>query len=70
MLYVKIFRIFNRWGETVFAKNNMTPNADSEGWNGQFKGEDLQPGVFIFFAEIEFFDGRVEIFKGDVTLLH
>ncbi len=66
---IRNFRIFDRWGETVFATENILPNIPNQGWNGRFKNQEMQQGVYIFFAEIEFFDGRVEIFKGDITLL-
>ncbi len=65
---VKNFRIFNRWGEVVFANENFQPNDPTEGWDGFFNGERLNPNVFIFFAEIEFKDGLVKVYKGDVTL--
>jgi len=65
---VKNFRIFNRWGEVVFANENFQPNDATEGWDGFFKGERLNPSVFVFFAEIEFKDGLVKVYKGDVTL--
>ncbi|MFK8008223.1 MAG: gliding motility-associated C-terminal domain-containing protein [Saprospiraceae bacterium] len=65
---VKNFRIFNRWGEVVFENENFQPNDPTEGWDGFFKGEKLNPNVFVFFAEIEFKDGMVKIYKGDVTL--
>ncbi len=66
---INTFRIFNRWGETLFIRNDLAPNAEPEGWDGTFKGRDMQQGVYVFFAEIEFFDGRKEIFKGDFTLI-
>ena len=68
VVQVNNFRIFNRWGEVVFANENFQPNDPTEGWDGFFKGEKLNPNVFIFFAEIEFKDGLVKIYKGDVTL--
>jgi len=69
VINIKNFRVFNRWGETLFAVQDIQPNADIYGWDGTFKGQKMQQGVYAFFAEIEFFDGRVEIFKGDITLL-
>jgi gliding motility-associated-like protein len=65
---VKNFRIFNRWGDVIFENENFQPNDPTEGWDGFFNGEKLNPNVFIFFAEIEFKDGLVKIFKGDITL--
>ena len=63
------FRIFNRWGDLVFEKENMIPNVETEGWNGYFNNKKMQNGVYIYVAEIEFIDGETEIFKGDITLI-
>lgn len=62
------FQIFTRWGELVFADENFQPNTPDHGWDGFFKGEKLNPGVFVYFAEIEFIDGFTKVYKGDVTL--
>ncbi|MEZ4981522.1 MAG: gliding motility-associated C-terminal domain-containing protein [Saprospiraceae bacterium] len=68
---VKSFLIFDRWGEVVFEAYDFEPslmeNPDNA-WNGEFRGKKLNSGVFVYFAEIEFFDGITEIFKGDVTI--
>ncbi len=66
---IKKFLIFNRWGEVVHEAENFNPNDPSEGWDGNFKNERMNPGVFVYFAEVEFIDGLVEIYKGDVTLM-
>ncbi|MEL6866831.1 MAG: gliding motility-associated C-terminal domain-containing protein, partial [Bacteroidota bacterium] len=66
---IKNFRIYDRWGALVFEQLNAQPNADNEGWDGRLKGELLRPGVFVYYAEIEFTDGLVELYKGDVTLM-
>ncbi len=63
------FRIFNRWGEVVYEAEDFTPDDPVNGWDGNFKNERMNPGVFVYFAEIEFIDGLVEIYKGDVTLM-
>jgi len=33
-----------------------------------FKGEKINPSVLVYYAEIEFIDGVVKTYKGDVTL--
>ena len=63
------FRIFNRWGDLVFEKENLIPNVETEGWDGYFNNKKMQNGVYIYVAEIEFIDGETEIFKGDITLI-
>lgn len=65
---VNKFQIFTRWGELVFTDEDFQPNTPDHGWDGFFKGEKLNPNVFVYYAEIEFIDGIVEIYKGDVIL--
>ncbi len=68
VLKVNSFQIFDRWGAIVFERDNFQPNDALFGWDGTHKGQTLNPAVFVYFAEIEFIDGRVEIYKGDLTL--
>ncbi len=65
---VKSFFVYNRWGESVYQYFNFLPNNPAFGWDGKHRGQTLNPAVFAWFAEVEFVDGSVEIFKGDVTL--
>lgn len=66
---VRSFLIFNRWGESVCEYYHFMPNNPAYGWDGSHRGEPLNPAVFAWFAEIEFVDGRVELFEGDITLI-
>ncbi len=68
---VRSFLVFNRWGELMFESKNFEPSlgTDTENaWNGRYKGKKVNTGVYVFYAEIEFIDGTVEIFEGDVTV--
>ena len=62
------FLIFDRWGEIVHQAVNFEPNDPDYGWDGTLKGEVMNPGVFVYLAKIEFDDGSVELYTGDVTL--
>jgi gliding motility-associated-like protein len=62
------FRVFNRWGETVYAAENFLPGTNS-GWNGELDGKRAPDGVYVYYLDVEFIDGRMERFKGDVTLI-
>ncbi len=66
---INFMRIFNRWGEIVFDLSNLEPNEASDGWDGTFHGEELNPAVFVYIVEVEFIDGHVEMYKGDVSLM-
>ncbi|MBI5913903.1 MAG: choice-of-anchor L domain-containing protein [Bacteroidetes bacterium] len=69
VLKVKSFIVFNRWGESVYQYFNFSPNDPAYGWDGKHRDQPMDPTVFVWLAEIEFIDGRVELFKGDVTLM-
>ncbi len=65
---IKSLQIFDRWGELIFNNENFPSNNENYGWSGDFKGEKLQPSVFIWQAEIEFHDGSTVTFNGDILL--
>ncbi len=66
---IRSFLVFNRWGETVWEYHNFQPNDPVAGWDGRHRGQLLNPAVFTWFAEVEFIDGKVVLFEGDVTLM-
>ncbi|MEK7255605.1 MAG: gliding motility-associated C-terminal domain-containing protein, partial [Bacteroidota bacterium] len=66
---IKRFLVFSRWGETVFEYHDFQPNDPAFGWDGKHRGEALNAAVFVWFAEVEFVDGEVKIYEGDVTLM-
>lgn len=58
------FKIFNRWGQTVFYTNDK-----SKGWNGKVAGM-LQPvGIYVYFVKVKKYNGQVVVKKGTVTLI-
>lgn len=66
---VRSLAVFDRWGEQVFENYNFQPNDPTLGWDGTFNGKEMDSAVFVYYTEIEFIDGVVELFKGDVTLM-
>ncbi len=66
---VRTFRVFDRWGELVYEAIDVLPNDIAGGWDGKFKGKQMNSGVFVWYAEIEYTDGYVETLRGDVTLV-
>ncbi len=67
---VRVWRVASRWGEMVFERQNFEPSNANLGWDGNQKnGEPFPSDVLAWYAELEYFDGRVEVRKGDVALL-
>ena len=63
------FQIYDRWGNLVYEAENFQPNDPTFGWDGFFRQKLMNTAVFAWYAEIEFIDGAVELFEGDVSLL-
>ncbi|MCB0640855.1 MAG: gliding motility-associated C-terminal domain-containing protein, partial [Phaeodactylibacter sp.] len=66
---IRRFQVFNRWGALVHNRLAFQPNDPTYGWDGLFNGQILDPDVFVYYVEVEFIDGAIEILKGDVVLL-
>jgi len=66
---VRLFRIFDRWGEMVFEAADFPANDLGAGWDGRFKGSPLNGGVFAWFAQVVFPDGEEALFKGGTVLV-
>lgn len=58
------FRIYNRLGQKVFESSSI-----QSGWDGRYKGL-LQPtDAYAYTLDIEFYDGKKQKLKGDITLI-
>ena len=57
-------KIYNRWGELVFETDDQPI-----GWDGMYKGELVDPGVFVYHLEITCVDGQEYFKKGNVTVI-
>ena len=66
---VNYLRVFDRWGEILFEDIDFPPNDPTYGYDGKLGGKYLNPQVLIYIAEIEFIDGDVKTYQGDVTLM-
>jgi len=58
-------QIFNRWGNLIFESHDI-----NKPWNGYYKGELCKQGVYIWFVEGKYANGKPFKKTGDVTLLH
>ena len=66
---INSFTVYNRWGEVVYSNINFQPNDPDQGWNGTFRGKEVNPAVYVYVAEIKFVDGFEEMYSGDVTVM-
>lgn len=66
---IKTWQLFDRWGNSIFSKNDFAPNDPDYAWDGTARGDKAASAVYVWYIEVEFIDGETEQFKGDVTLV-
>ncbi len=62
-------QIFTRWGELIFETSNIDLNNPLLGWDGMHKNREMNPGVYVYYAEVEYLDGVVLTYEGDISLI-
>ncbi len=67
--FVETFRVYDRWGELVFERSAFEVNSESDGWDGNYRGKPLMPGVYIWQVIVTYPDGREEALEGQTTLI-
>ena len=62
-------KIFDRWAEPVFASFDHISGDPSFGWDGNYKGKQAVPGVYVVVVEMILTDGSMYKYVGDLTLV-
>ncbi len=58
------FKIYNRWGQLVFETGDARRK-----WDGRFKNEQQQSGIFLYYIEMKGLSGNPITVKGSFILL-
>ena len=58
--------VFDRWGNMVYHLDEVD---GVHGWDGTHRGKTMPAGVYIYQFKVLLPDGKVKLYKGDVTLL-
>ncbi len=58
------YYVYDRYGAQIFESRSQ-----ERGWDGTYQGEQVPPGVYVYFAKITFLNGKQELIKGDVTVI-
>ncbi|HAN39373.1 MAG TPA: hypothetical protein DCQ29_10770 [Chitinophagaceae bacterium] len=66
---IRMFKVFNRWGQVVFEKANFSPNDVSAGWDGTIKGVKAPPDVYVYICEVVCDNDVTYTYKGNTALM-
>ncbi len=67
--FVKLFQVYDRWGELVYENSDFEVNDATVGWDGNFRGQPMNAGTYIWYVEVEYIDGVRQAFKGETNLI-
>ncbi|MBR4583064.1 MAG: gliding motility-associated C-terminal domain-containing protein, partial [Bacteroidales bacterium] len=59
------FAVYDRWGSIVYETDNIR----ADGWNGTYKGKQLEPDVYVFWLKAKCINGEEYEHRGNVTLI-
>lgn len=65
---VVFFRVYDRWGELLFDRGGFRAD-EGVGWDGTFGGQEMPTGLYIWYAEVEYENGRRELFQGESQMI-
>jgi large repetitive protein len=66
---INLFIVHDRWGTEVYRSTEMRLNDQREGWDGLYKNQEVVPGTYVYFTEIELYNGEIVRKSGDVTVI-
>lgn len=66
---IRSMRVFNRWGEVMFENRNFPANDALAGWDGKYKGNRVQPDVYVYQIEIQCDNGELIKLSGNIALI-
>ncbi|MCF8239250.1 MAG: FG-GAP-like repeat-containing protein [Saprospiraceae bacterium] len=61
--------VFDRWGNQVYLRKGGQQDLQQFGWDGSFRGEEMDPGVFVFEFSILWLDGSTTNRAGEMVLI-
>lgn len=66
---IRKMAIYNRWGALVHESSNLLPDDETQGWTAEDAKYILNPGVYVYIIEVEFINGELQVYSGDITLM-
>jgi len=67
---IEYMRIFDRFGSLLFEAKNIPAGDIYSGWDGTYRGQKVNPGVYVYLASIRFVDESVKVVSGDITVIN
>lgn len=66
---IEFVEIYDRWGNRIIRIEDIPLNEPFWGWDATHQGQDVMPGVYVYYLKVRFLDQSREVYYGDVTVL-
>lgn len=67
---IEDFSVYDRWGNRMFSRQGIPATDNSNfAWNGKFKDTEVNPGVYVWVANILYIDKQTIKHTGSVTVI-
>ncbi len=66
---VEYLRIYDNWGNLIFVREDFEPGIPELGWDGKFRGREVNPGVFVYQLGIRLTNGQRIVRTRDITVV-
>jgi len=63
---IQWLQVYSRWGELMYQGQPQQPE---QGWDGRFRGREVDNGVYVWMCTLEYPDGHTEHLNGAVTVV-
>ena len=67
---IKTFRIHSNSGELIYLAEDFESYDFYYAWDGTYRGKRMNPGIYLYYLEVEFNDDSMEQFAGAVHLIY
>ena len=65
---IKSYQVFDRWGNLIYQAENFASNSDSFFWNGTYKNQKCNTGVYVLKLRFLYWDGSEKTIIKDFYL--
>ena len=62
--------IYDRWGNLLIEQQNLATNQGSNLWDGTYRGQKVDRGAYLYYANILYLDGEEAILAGTVSVVY
>ena len=66
---VESLKVFNRWGDLLYSRQNFQLDGEQVGWDGTFNDKLVDPGGYIYSVDVLFPDGSKEQKAGVINII-